>query len=53
MSDNKKIEQLAKPAIEKKNTQQKTNEKYGFYFSSALKIFDPATGKVLVQMRCD
>lgn len=33
--------------------QQKPNEQYGFYFSSALKITDKDTGKVLVQMRCD
>jgi len=29
------------------------NEKVGFYYSSSLKITDPKTGEVLVQMRCD
>lgn len=33
--------------------EQKPNEKVGFRFSSSLKITDPATGEVLVQMRAD
>ena len=32
---------------------KKPNEQYGFYFSSSLKITDPQSGKVLIQMRCD
>lgn len=36
-----------------KSLGRKTNENYGFYFSSAIKIFDPETGKVIVQKRCE
>jgi hypothetical protein len=35
------------------NEERKPNENAGFYFSSSLKITDPETGRVLVQMRCD
>jgi hypothetical protein len=31
----------------------KPNEQGGFYFSSAVKIFDPNTNEVLVQQRGD
>jgi hypothetical protein len=34
-------------------TEKKPNENAGFYFSSSLKITDPGTGQVLLQMRCD
>lgn len=34
-------------------TESKPNENAGFYFSSSLKITDPVTGQVLLQMRCD
>lgn len=33
--------------------ERKPNEHAGFHFSSALKITDPDTGEVLVQMRAD
>jgi hypothetical protein len=33
--------------------ERKPNEQAGFHFSSALKITDPDTGEVLVQMRVD
>jgi len=32
---------------------RKVDEKGGFYFSSAIKIYDPNTEEVLVQMRGD
>lgn len=41
---NKNLPQPKKPLL---------NEKVGFYYSSSLKISDPKTGEVLVQMRCD
>lgn len=44
------------PDTNKKSTQPQKpllNEKVGFYYSSSLKISDPKTGEVLVQMRCD
>lgn len=50
----KKVQQKAKPEQNKQvATGPKPNEQYGFYFSSSLKITDPDTGKVIVQMRCD
>jgi len=33
--------------------ERKPNEQAGFHFSSSLKITDPNTGQVLVQMRAD
>jgi hypothetical protein len=42
-----------KQPVEPTNVEKKTNEQAGFYFSSSLKISDPETGEVLVQMRCD
>jgi hypothetical protein len=36
-----------------KLTEKKPNEHGGFYFSSHLKIFDPKTGKILVEKRGD
>lgn len=33
-------------------TGNKPQEKYGLHFSSSIKITDPDTGKVIVQMRC-
>jgi hypothetical protein len=33
--------------------ERKPNEQAGFHFSSALKITDPETGQVFVQMRAD
>ena len=32
---------------------KKPNENIGFYFSSSVKITDPNTGQVLVQLRAD
>lgn len=32
---------------------KKPNEQVGFHFSSSMKITDPNTGTVLLQMRCD
>lgn len=42
-------------ALEKDSNQveKKPNEQLGYYFSSSLKITDPKSGEVLVQMRCD
>lgn len=47
-------------STEKKNLEQektpqdkKPNDQAGFYFSSSIKIFDPNSGKVLIQKRCD
>jgi hypothetical protein len=48
MSQDKKTP-VAPPQIE----ERKPNENAGFYFSSSIKITDPETGRVLVQMRCD
>jgi hypothetical protein len=44
-----------KSVSEMKQTQptKKPNEQVGFHFSSSMKITDPNTGKVLLQMRCD
>lgn len=39
--------------LEKKDFESKPDEETGFYFSSAIKIFDPDTGEVLVQIRGD
>lgn len=35
------------------NTQPAPNEQSGFVFSSSVKIFDPNTDEVMVQMRGD
>lgn len=32
---------------------KKPNEQVGFHFSSSMKITDPNTGTVLLQIRCD
>ena len=39
--------------IQHEPTGQKPNEQVGFYFSSGIKITDPNTKEVLVQMRGD
>jgi hypothetical protein len=36
-----------------KIAEKKPNEQSGFYFSSAIKITDPNSGEILVQMRAD
>lgn len=52
--DKKDIKENPAKTVEQKETKQtKTNEKYGLYFSSSLKITDKDSGKVLLQMRCD
>ena len=33
--------------------ERKPNDQTGFYFSSSLKITDPESGEVIVQMRAD
>lgn len=38
---------------QQEKTVQKPNEQVGFYFSSGIKITDPNTKEVLVQMRGD
>jgi hypothetical protein len=48
MSEDKKTPVTPLPTEERK-----PNENAGFYFSSSIKITDPETGQVLVQMRCD
>lgn len=37
----------------KEMKQPSLNEQTGFFYSSSLKISDPKTGQVLVNMRCD
>ena len=39
--------------IQQEKTVQKPNEQVGFYFSSGIKITDPNTKEVFVQMRGD
>jgi len=39
--------------VEEKEVETKPDEQTGFYFSSALKIFDPNNQEILVQMRGD
>lgn len=46
---NEKAEEKKQP----EKTETKTNEQVGFYFSSSVKITDPNTKEVLVQMRGD
>jgi len=41
------------PKKEPEATKAKPNEHVGFYFSSGIKITDPNTKEVLVQMRGD
>lgn len=41
------------PEIDTATENKKPNENAGFYFSSSIKITDPESGQVLVQMRCD
>lgn len=48
--DNK---QLKNNALVQSNKEKKPNENVGFYFSSALKIFDPNSNRILVQKRSD
>ena len=47
MNDNSKLDEN-KPEVE-----PKTDEKVGFYFSSSIKITDPETKEVLLQIRGD
>lgn len=51
-SPNEKNDKVA-PISKSDSDPKKPNEQYGFYFSSSLKITDPQSGKVLIQMRCD
>lgn len=37
----------------KSEVEKKPNENAGFYFSGSIKITDPNTGEILVQMRAD
>ena len=39
--------------IQHQKAEKKPNEQVGFYFSSGIKITDPNTKEVLVQMRGD
>jgi len=48
---NKKAEEINKQTPERPS--KKPNEHGGFYFSSSVKITDPNTKEVLVQMRGD
>ena len=38
---------------QEKPVEKRPDEQVGFHFSSSIKITDPDTGEVLVQMRCD
>jgi hypothetical protein len=49
MNENKKL--IDSDTVETDG--KKPNENAGFYFSSSLKITDPETKQVLLQMRCD
>jgi hypothetical protein len=49
MNENKKL--IDSDTVE--TDEKKPNENAGFYFSSSLKITDPETKQVLLQMRCD
>jgi hypothetical protein len=44
-----------KPRVDEKKSEiePKTDEKVGFYFSSSIKITDPETKEVLLQIRGD
>jgi len=46
---NEKLEENKQQPVQEK----KPNEQVGFYFSSGIKITDPNTKEVLVQMRGD
>jgi hypothetical protein len=46
-------EQDTKPKEPVQQEQGKPNERMGFEFSSAIKIFDPETQEVFVQARVD
>jgi hypothetical protein len=48
--DNTKENSQKQPEIQ---VNKKPNENAGFYFSGSVKITDPVTGQVLVQMRAD
>lgn len=50
-SDNEKV--ISAIITEKTEKSTKPNESSGIYFSSSLKITDPNTDEVLVQMRGD
>ena len=50
-SDNEKV--ISAIITEKTEKSTKPNESSGIYFSSSLKITDPDTDEVLVQMRGD
>ena len=51
MNNSQKLETNTNTADQQ--PKKRPNEQVGFYFSSSLKITDPNTGKVLVQMRAD
>lgn len=55
MNNTSKMNQKSVSPSNVKPTQstKKPNEQVGFHFSSSMKISDPNTGKVLLQMRCD
>lgn len=53
MQKNKQPKESKIPVSGKTTGAKSPNEKYGFHFSSSLKITDKETGKVMVQMRCD
>ena len=50
MDNNEQPQSEVKPEV---SEGKKPNENAGFYFSSSLKITDPNTKEVLVQMRGD
>ena len=56
MNMNNKYELKQQSESTNKTTQRsvkKPNEHAGFHFSSSMKIIDPNSGQVLLQMRCD
>jgi hypothetical protein len=48
-----KTEQQPPKTEQQSQPERKPNEHAGFHFSSALRITDPETGEVLVQIRAD
>lgn len=50
---NKDDKSVGTAKVQPEQKLNKTNEKYGLYFSSSIKISDPNTGKVILQKRCN
>jgi len=54
MKDQQKLSSSDQVEVKPVSTQERRpNEQTGFYFSGSLKITDPESGEVIVQMRAD